>query len=304
MSEKIGIVQVDGKYPNLALMQIAGYHEAIGDHVEWYEGNLFSDQYDRIYASKIFDFSPTPDLPSRAMIGGTGIDITNKLPPEMYFAKPSYSLYPKCSYHIGFSMKGCRFCCDFCNVPKKEGRPFHNEFVNSLLTNPIGQDKLMLLDNDFFGGPHWRHNIETIIDLNLRVCFLQGVNIRIITDEQAAMLRLCKYRNKDFSQTYTFFAWDRFFDKKKVFAGIETCIKAGFPPSHMHFYVLIGHKSTPDQDLERVRELDTIGCIPFVMPKNKNDKYQKAFARWVNNRAVFKSCTWEEYEYNPNQKTA
>jgi hypothetical protein len=60
---KIGIIQVDGKLPNLALMKVTGYHEGIGDHVEWYLGNLFHEQYDLIYASKIFGFSEMPNLP-------------------------------------------------------------------------------------------------------------------------------------------------------------------------------------------------------------------------------------------------
>lgn len=47
MVMKIGIVQVDGDLPNLALMQICGYHESLGDSVEWWEGPLFNDQVRR-----------------------------------------------------------------------------------------------------------------------------------------------------------------------------------------------------------------------------------------------------------------
>jgi hypothetical protein len=48
---------------------------------------------------------------------------------------------------------------------------------------------------------------------------------------------------------------------------------------------------------------DEMGAMPFVMPYNKFDPYQKSFARWVNNRAVFKSCSWEEYKYNTQSTT-
>ncbi len=122
----IGIYQVDGKLPNLALMQVTKYHEDLGHKVSWYDGILFANMYDKIYMSKIFDFSPMPQIPENAIIGGTGIDFYNTLPNEMQNCKPSYSLYPNCDYHIGFSMKGCRFNCKFCCVPKKEGRPRHN----------------------------------------------------------------------------------------------------------------------------------------------------------------------------------
>jgi hypothetical protein len=66
---RIGVVQVDGHYPNLALMQIAYYHESKGDVVDWYDGILFDQCYDQVYASKIFSFSKLPQLPHNALIG-------------------------------------------------------------------------------------------------------------------------------------------------------------------------------------------------------------------------------------------
>lgn len=306
---RIGMVQVDGKkyqgtlFPNIALMKIAGYHEALGDHVEWYLGDLWADQYDRIYASKIFSFSPMPALPPGTIVGGTGIDFFNKLPPEMENSPVSYSIYPDCNFHVGFSMKGCRFACKFCCVPKKEGRPYKYNTIDELLANPNGGDRLMLLDNDFFGGPNWRGELERIIELNLKVCFVQGLNIRIITDEQAELLAQCRYYSKDFKQRYLSFAWDRYGDGDLIKKGIERCNHAGIPSRHMQFFVLIGFDSTPDQDYDRVMTLKGYGCMPFVMPYNKDDRYQKAFARWVNKRQLFATCSWQDYKYNPAKRT-
>lgn len=295
---RIGLIQVDGKLPNLALMQITSYHEKRGDVVEWYNGNLFESQYDMIYASKIFSFSQTPDLPKgKSLIGGTGIDFFNRLPPEIENESISYSLYPKCNYHIGFSMKGCRFACKFCCVPKKEGRPRVNSTIDGLLINPNGGNRLMLLDNDFFGGENWKENLLRIIELKLRVCFVQGLNIRIITDEQAELLAKCNFTNSKFNQKYLTFAWDRYNDGKIVKAGIERCNKAGIRSNQMQFFVLIGYDTTPDQDMERVMTLKSLGCMPYVMPYNKSDPYQKRFTRWVNHRATFKSCLFENYYY-------
>lgn len=297
---RIGIVQVDGKLPNLALMQICSYHEQRGDSVSWYEGPLFAEQYDRVYASKIFGFSKMPELPMGSIIGGTGIDFYNRLPTEIEDCLPSYTLYPQCAYHLGFSMKGCRFACKFCCVPKKEGRPKANSAIDALLLNPNGGNRLMLLDNDFFGGPDWRVNLDRIIELKLRVCFVQGLNIRIVTVEQAGLLAQCNYINSKFNQRYLTFAWDRFGDGKLVAKGRQICNDAGIPSCHMQFFVLIGFDSTEEQDYARVMTLREWGCMPFVMPYNRSNPYQKAFARWVNNRAVFKSCTWKEYKYTTN----
>lgn len=293
---KIGLVQVDGKIPNLALMQIAAYHEAQGHHVEWFKGTLFAAEYAKVYASKIFKFSAMPPLPPDAIIGGTGIDFFNRLPPEIEAMTPSYSLYPNCDYHLGFSMKGCRFRCAFCCVPTKEGRPRINAAIDDLLINPHGGDKLMLLDNDFFGGADWRINLQRIIELKLRVCFVQGLNIRILTDEQAQLLAQCRYRSSKFTEHRVTFAWDRFKDERLIRAGIERCLKAGIKPHSMQFFVLIGFDTTEAEDLYRVNLLKDYGCEPFVMPYDKFDSYQKRFARWVNHKAIFKTVPWPDYK--------
>ena len=133
--------------------------------------------------------------------------------------------------------------------------------------------------------------------MKLKVCFVQGLNIRIITEEQAFMLAQANYTNSKFNQKYLTFAWDRFGDGKLIDKGRKICNDAGIPSNHMQFFVLIGFDTTEAQDYDRVMTLREWGCMPFVMPYKRDDPYQKSFARWVNNRAVFKSCTWEEYKY-------
>jgi len=282
----------------MALMQITQYHEDRGDEVEWYKGDLFQDMYSKIYASKIFQFSPMPQLPKKALVGGTGIDFKNTLPAEISNCTPSYSLYSECNYHLGFSMKGCRFNCSFCCVPKKEGRPKHNSNIDDLLINPNGGNKLMLLDNDFFGSPNWEDDLKRIIELKLKVCFVQGLNIRIITSEQAELLSQAKYYNSKFKSRYLTFAWDKYKDEKLIRNGIKICNDAGIPSRNMQFFVLIGYDTTPAEDYHRVMTLwEEYGSLPFIMPYNKKDNYQKRFARWVNHRATFKKVKWKDYRY-------
>lgn len=299
MSNLIAIKQLDGKIPNLALMKVAAFHENIGDVVEHYEGDLFWNKYKKIYISKLFSFTPMPSyMPPNAVIGGTGIDFFNKLPIEIENTTPSYSLYPSCNYHLGFSMKGCRFNCKFCCVPKKEGKPYMYNAIDDILINPNGGNRLMLLDNDFFGGLQWEENLNRIIELKLKVCFVQGLNIRIITPKQAKLLAKCNYQNSKFNSSYLTFAWDKYKDKELIIKGINICNEAGIPNTNMQFFVLIGFDTTHEQNYERVMMLKELGCKPFVMPFNKSDAYQKSFARWVNHRAVFNTTDWENYKYN------
>ena len=69
---KIGLLDVDSKIPNLALMKISAWHKLRGDEVEHYMP-LAHSLYDKVYASKIFNFSSGSDLQDDMIVGGTGI---------------------------------------------------------------------------------------------------------------------------------------------------------------------------------------------------------------------------------------
>ena len=81
---EIGLLDVDShNFVNLALMKVARYHKDNGDRVEW-AVPMFGE-YDTIFASKVFTFSPEPNWNAynyKALEkGGTGYDIAKKLPP-------------------------------------------------------------------------------------------------------------------------------------------------------------------------------------------------------------------------------
>lgn len=293
---KIALYDVDSKIPNLALMKLARYHRECGDEVVKFDPGapLFHADADLVYASKIFKFSPAPHLTNDMQIGGTGWDMSVALPPEIETIKPDYSLYPDFRHNIGFTMRGCRFACDFCVVPKKEGRPESTNTIGDLLV----QDSkfLILLDNDPFGNPDWQDRFDEIRDRNLKVCFSQGINIRIITEEQAEALASVRFCNLKNTRNQASFAWDRPRDERLIVRGIERCKAAGIKPWKMQFFVLIGFDSTPEEDLHRVRFLLDQGCDPYAMPYDKSDPYQIAFCRWVNRR-LCKSIPWEEYSH-------
>jgi len=289
---KIGLLDVDSKIPNLALMKISSWHKLNGDAVEHYMP-LAHHLYDKIYASKIFNFSDGSDIQPDMIVGGTGIDLKISLPGEIDSMIPDYSFY-NYPHNLGFTMRGCRFNCSFCVVPEKEGKPKSSNTIAELWTQRTS-DFLVLLDNDFFGNPEWRDRIEEIKELDLKVNFNQGLNIRIISERQAQALASVKFRNLRNTGKKVTFAWDQINDEKVIKRGFQRVVDAGIKPGEMQFYVLVGYDTTPEEDMHRVMMLRDWGCEPFVMPYNKTDPYQKRFARWVNHRAIFKSCTFEEY---------
>jgi hypothetical protein len=301
---KIALLDVDSKIPNLALMKIAAFHRERGDQVNWYD-ELWREEYDEVYASAIFNFSDKSMLdPDRMKIGGTGWDISSQLQEEMDECVPDYSIY-RYPHNIGFTMRGCRFRCKFCVVPQKEGKPYEENTMEEIWTQR-SSDFVVLLDNDFFGNPVWRDRIEEMKEYNLRVNFSQGLNIRLITEEQSAALASVRFWNLNGTKRQVHFAWDQFGKgtEKLIDQGIKRVTDAGITPAQMAFYVLIGFNTTPEEDLYRVEKLRDYGCDPYAMPYNKADPYQKKFTRWVNRKAIFKTVPWSEYRGSMKKTTS
>lgn len=297
---KIGLYDVDSTIPNLAIMRLSAYHKERGDAVEWFLPMMGAGGFDKVYASAVFRDQHDDDLsdhsylrPERMEIGGSGWDLHKNLPTEVERCPPDYSIYGY-KHNIGFAMRGCRFRCSFCDVPVKEGRPKATNTIAELWTQRAS-NFLVLLDNDFFGNPEWRERIAEIRAFDLKVCFSQGLNIRIITEEQCAALAYVRFWNLRLSRRQVYFAWDRFRDEKLIDAGIERVRAAGIKAWQMAFFILIGYDTTPEQDYYRVMKIHKLGCDPFVMPYRKSDPYQAAFTRWVNHRAIFNTVAWQDY---------
>jgi hypothetical protein len=131
--------------------------------------------------------------------------------------------------------------------------------------------------------------------MKLKVNFSQGLNIRNIKENQAEALARVNFSNINGTSKKVHFAWDDPRHEKLIHKGIKTCMDAGIKAYQMAFYVLIGYHSTPEEDLHRVEVLRDYGADPFAMPYNKEDAYQRQFARWVNRKAIFKTVSFDDY---------
>lgn len=283
----IGLAQVDGKWPNLALMKLAAWHKRRSDTVRWY-APVWREEYDLVYASKVFtDTEDDLYLPPSAVRGGSGYDLAVKLPAEIEAMCPDYSIYPRTDFALGFTTRGCVRRCPFCVVPQKEGSL---QIVGDIYSFWTGQPKVVLLDNNLTAAPfsHFEKVVDQLARERLLVDFSQGLDIRLLTREHVELLtkvRLWKFLR---------FAWDNPQDEEAVRRGI-TLLRRHFHPSKLMFYVLVGFNTTPEEDLYRVETLRGLGVNPFVMPFNREDCYQRDFARWVNHKAIFKSVPWNKY---------
>lgn len=311
---KIGLIDVDGhNFPNLPLMKLSAYHKSIGDSVEWYNP-LISGHLDRVYMSKVFSF--TPDYPynvdaDEVIKGGSGYCISLvdgkevfdkskdiELPYEIEHIYPDYSIYYNTIPEVkntayGFLSRGCPRGCDFCHVKDKEGRRTYKVADLSEFWN--GQKNIVLLDPNITACMEWRDLFQQLIDSKATVDFSQGLDIRLMTEEKAQMLKQIKVNN-------IHFAWDRYEDKDIVIPKFKMFKEiSGLDHRKLTVYTLTNFDSTIEQDLDRIYTLRDLGFNPYVMIYDKEHTSPKdtvrQIQRWVNNRFIWgKTPRFEDYK--------
>ena len=271
---KVGLIQVDGKMPNVALMKLAAWHRKKGDEVTVLD--ISGLVFDRIYASKVF-------------IGGTGYDLKSELPEEIELQVPDYELF-KTDYSIGFTSRGCIRDCGFCIVREKEG------YIREAPFDWVSHHKVLVLDNNFLASPKWKEKLEYFIRQKLKVSFNQGLDIRLINEENASLLAKVKYYDLKFRRRRLYFSFDDPKLEKCVKESVKILNDVGIPNRHLMFYVLVGYNTTFEEDYKRFEILNQLGCLPFIMLYNNLwDPLLRKFARWVNKR-YYKVVPWERFE--------
>lgn len=295
---KIVLSAIDSKMANYAILKIAQHHINKGDTVKWYEP-LFDQDADILYVSKIFTFTQDiENVPPNAEIikGGTGYSVDNKLPLKMEYltnVEEAYqTLYPNLKYSIVFTTRGCVRNCEFCLVRQKEGLTHDIEPISK---NPNGEH-IEVLDNNFFSNKTWKKRLEYLKKLNQPINFNTGIDVRLLTEEQAKALSQLKIKR-------IHIAWDYYPDKEKVLKGIKTLTKH-VKPYKVTCYVLVGfdNKKIVETDIERVEKIWSYGVYPFAMgyidfndPTYVKPKEINNFARWVN-RFYFKKLDFKDYK--------
>lgn len=293
----IGLLAVDSRYPNLALMKISSWHKQNGDAVEWY--TPFS-RYDVVYMSKIFNFTPDYGFcisnAGHIVKGGTGYDIRSTLPKRMEFVDPDYSIYPginrKTAY--GFLTRGCRNKCRWCVVPEKEGaiKPYMD--VDDIAID--GRTDLILMDNNVLACSYGLEQIEKIIDRKYRVDFNQALDARLVTDDVARMLAKVRWLEPI-----------RFgCDTEKQIAQCEQAMEMidGYrttPASYLLYTMIDGSFEESFKRLDHWRGFKRVrlAAQPYRDPHNPRHavpQWQKDLARWADRREYYTTCEFKDFE--------
>lgn len=276
----VGLIDVDGHHwPSLPLMKLSAWHKEQGDMVEWWE---YDKMYDRIYMSKVFDDTYTPDMPippnaTEVIQGGTGYGLHNVLPSEIEHIYPDYDIYPDYTTDTayGFLSRGCPRGCGFCIVGDKEGRKSRK--VANLSEFWRDQREIKLLDPNLLACPDHIDLLSQLVDSRAWVDYTQGLDIRLVNSSNIDLINRIKTKR-------IHFAWDNPRDNlAPIFREVGQALRIQDRRRRL-VYVLTNYNSTHEEDLYRIYTLIDLRYDPYVMVYNRPTapRITRQLQRWCN----------------------
>jgi len=288
------------QFPNLALMKLSTYFKNKDYRVELYnEEKDKNGYYDKVFVSVVFDWSLKKlpkNIPSHWEVGGYAYDINKKLPINAEHLVPDYDLFD-CDSYYGFTTRGCFRNCSFCFVPKAEGKfRRYVEDINEFCPSDKGFTKITLLDNNIlYDKEHFINISNQIIDKNLLVDFNQGLDHRLVCDDDILNI-LTKLKHREYRFSFDFIEY-----KNNVIKTIECLKKHGLKKNF--WYVLVGYNTTIEEDLERLKILRDYKQVVYVQRYNKSkDRLLIPLAQWANQPWIFYSYTWNDFITHPSKE--
>jgi hypothetical protein len=204
MIKSILLVDVDSKIPNIALMKISTYYKSQGYKVDlkklgysYYpkernQSLIDAYEYEKVFVSIIFKINKNVVRVincDNVYFGGVGYSLKDNLSKEIDKCKKDYLLYPEndCSY--GFISRGCIRKCYFCVVPEKEGMIHQVNNIDEI----VEHKKVIFMDNNILALPNHLEILTELRDKKIRCQFNQGLDIRLLNDNNAKLLSELKY---------------------------------------------------------------------------------------------------------------
>ena len=287
----IGLIDVDShNFPNLALMKLSAWHKSQGDTVEWWWG---FGEYDRVYMSKVFDETYSPDIPEplnarEIFKGGTGYGLDNRLPDEVEHIYPDYSIYPELTKETayGFLTRGCPRACGFCIVAGKEGRA--SVKVADIDQWWRGQKYIKLLDPNLLACPEQMDLLGQLADSGAWVDFTQGLDARLLTVENIEAIGKIKLKE-------IHFAWDYMTKSDAVVRGLQRYAAHGRKNRHGQYatvYVLTNYNTTMEEKWTNETSDWRVPLYPLEHSANKKPG-NRAGGAWVGAVRKLSDCPGE-----------
>jgi hypothetical protein len=267
----------DAPKHNLALMQLSSWLKNLENEVLL---NMPIIPADFTYASVLFEKNKTkfradeyggPAYVNSVECGSRSNG--NELPERIRQEIPDYSLY-NLNYSLGYTFRPCFRSCGFCKVPNMHCPDSNHHSIWDFHVSK--NKKICLLNNNTFFDKQWKETFEEIWDANLTVIDENGYDLRLIDYEKADALKRTKFQGK------IHYAWDRIKDETRILEGLRMAPKGTV-------YVLIGYKTTQDEDIYRCQKIVDHGHDPYIMPFNQSTE-EKRFKRFID------TFMWRKYK--------
>lgn len=308
-------------------MKISAWHKQNGDLVEWYDPikALCNGEYDRVYMSKVFTFTPDYDNQIYAEIilrGGTGYVRNEKSEHhehkilfegqwkdasfvgrnEIQIDYDTYSviyqkdltadiehIYPDYGlYGINDTAYGflTRGCPRGCEFCIVQDKEGRKSIkVADLSEFWKGQKNIKLLDPNLLACTDHMILLRQLVDSKAWIDITQGFDARLLNEKNIELIKLLKIHR-------IHFAWDNYEDGHIILHKLQMFHDTVKIDTHsMVVYLLTNWNTTFEQDLDRVYKIREIGMSPYVMIYDKHKlparHKLKQLARWVNNKIIW-----------------
>lgn len=261
---KVLLIDADSTIPNIALMKLSAWHKSLGDEVELVRANLpyypnkkkapfTAGSADKTYCSVIFEGNADYIIGNNIIFGGTGFDLSTKLPDVVEEFDSDYSIYPDNNISYGFITRGCIRNCSFCKVPKKEGYIHKVADVDDI----VRHKKVKFLDNNILSLPEHKEILAEIVQKKIKCQFNQGLDIRLLDSENSILLSKINYLDE------YIFAFDNW--KHKTVIEKKMAFISWRKPYRVKFFVYIHPEMPLAETVKRIVWLKENQCLPYIM---------------------------------------
>lgn len=303
---KVLLLDVDSKIPNLALMKLSTFYKNKNIEVDFIKLNfngypgkkkmkiIDGSAYKKIYCSNIFtvnqDYFKIINC-NDVEIGGVGsINPLKKLSPEIEYLELDYSLYPENDMSYGFITRGCIRNCYFCFVPKTEGKLSYYMDPKDI----IRHKKVVFMDNNFLAYDEHKEILKELKKLKVRCEFNQGLDIRLIDEENAKLLSDLNYIGE------YLFAFDDVSYKPVIEKQLEIVKKYIKKEWRIKFYIYVHPDMTIKDTIDRIEWCRENKCKPYLMRDKacwdtENSKFYMSLASYCNQPGFFKNMSFKTF---------
>jgi hypothetical protein len=302
---KILLVNVDSRW-NMAIRRMMTYYTKQGHEVEMRDLRLSgyphnrkvrvnATGFDRVFVSNIFErnaYRVTVTGCDSVEYGGIGSrDPDRKLPIEIELTPPFY--YPDEKTTYGFITRGCIRNCWFCKVPKYEGKLKAYNAVEQIVRGIPGE-KVSFMDNNILAYPEHCDVFRWLIEHNTRCEFNQGLDFRLVNDENLELLAKLNYIGE------YIFAFDDPKYEKLLTKKVQQIKKYIPTPWKLKFYIYYHPDMSLSQLFQRVEWCRQRECLPYIMRDQacwecEQKNFLIDYAAYCNQPGFFKNLTFEEF---------